>query len=216
MNKLSRRPVKARQSRWAATLATWLIQLGMQPNQVSIWGLLFAGLAGTFLILAKTSTDAASIGFLVAAGFLIQLRLLCNLLDGMLAIEGALKTPHGEIYNELPDRLSDVLILVCAGYSVPSPSWAPELGWAAAVVAVMTAYVRTFGGSIGASQYFCGPMAKQARMIVMTLACFAAVIEILTGAKSRAMVVGLALIIVGCVLTIGRRTVFIARELAPK
>ena len=39
---------------------------------------------------------------LAAAG--IQLRLLCNLLDGMLAVEEGFKSKTGDIYNDLPDR----------------------------------------------------------------------------------------------------------------
>jgi hypothetical protein len=48
---------------------------------------------------------------------------LCNLLDGMLAIEERSWVPAsagtvnqiGQIYNELPDRLADIVILVGAG-----------------------------------------------------------------------------------------------------
>jgi phosphatidylglycerophosphate synthase len=59
----------------------------------------------------------------------IQLRLLCNLLDGMVAIEGGFKTKTGEIFNELPDRLSDALILIGAAYSVPTVAATHDLGW---------------------------------------------------------------------------------------
>lgn len=54
--------------------------------------------------------------FLLAAA-MIQGRLLCNLMDGLMAIEGNLKSASGEIYNDAPDRVSDALILVGAGYA---------------------------------------------------------------------------------------------------
>ena len=46
---------------------------------------------------------------------------------------------------------------------------AAPLGWAAAVLAVLTAYVRVLGGSLGLTQHFIGPMAKQHRMFTLTL-----------------------------------------------
>src|SRR5439155_1006073 len=106
--------------------------------------------------------------FAAAAG--IQLRLLCNLLDGLVAVEHAKATRSGEIYNDLPDRLSDMLILIMAGYSAAALGirFAHELGWIAASLAVLTAYARVLGRSIGSGIYFIGPMAKQHRMALMT------------------------------------------------
>ena len=63
----------------------------------------------------------------LAAAACIQLRLLCNLFDGMVAVEGGFKTKSGEIYNELPDRVADVLILAGAGYAMPSSEWLHSL-----------------------------------------------------------------------------------------
>ena len=71
---------------------------------------------------------AQVVGPLVAA-CCIQLRLLCNVLDGLLAIEGGLQTKSGAVFNELPDRLSDTVILVCAGYAVGEMPWVSALGW---------------------------------------------------------------------------------------
>ena len=103
------------------------------------------------------------------AAVAIQLRLLCNLVDGMLAVEEGFSTKTGDIYNDLPDRISDVLILVGAGYSRGS-RMRSTLGWLAAVLAVLTAYVRVLGGSLGVTQHFIGPMAKQHRMFALTIA----------------------------------------------
>ena len=108
--------------------------------------------------------------FLIAIGG-IQGRLLCNLLDGMVAIEGGRKTRAGDIFNDLPDRISDPLIIVPAGYAITSLPFGPDLGWLAAVVALLTAYVRVLGHSAGTPDFFVGPMAKQHRMAVLTVAC---------------------------------------------
>jgi len=63
-------------------------------------------------------------------------------MDGMAAIEGGLRSPAGEIYNDLPDRISDALVLLAAGYSLSWPACARELGWTATLLAVISAYVR--------------------------------------------------------------------------
>src|SRR5439155_1499932 len=107
-----------------------------------------------------------------------QLRLLANMLDGLVAVEGGRKTATGDLFNEVPDRFADVLILASAGYAL---SWLGTLGitfgWLVAVLAVLSAYVRVFGGSLGFQQSFTGPMAKQHRMAILTLACLAYILE---------------------------------------
>lgn len=40
------------------------------------------------------------------------------MLDGMVAIEGGHQSKAGPIYNDVPDRFSDVIIFFCAGYTV--------------------------------------------------------------------------------------------------
>ena len=153
---------------------------------------------------------------MIAAAALIQVRLLCNLFDGMVAVEGGLKTKSGEIYNELPDRFADVFILVGAGSAAPHLSWMPLAGWLAAVAAVITAYVRTLGASAGTSQYFCGPMAKQERMALVTFASIIAAIIAWSGGSFPIIGWSLGLIVIGCVVTIARRFRRIILELENK
>ncbi len=210
---ITRRPIRARDTKWAAAIAHWLTKRGMKPNQISILSVVCAGLAGACLVFSSNQGLAMKIMFLINAAGFIQLRLLCNLFDGMVAVEGGFRTPSGEIYNEFPDRISDVLILVCAGYSIPLSKWGGDFGWAAAVLAVTTAYVRALGGAIGVSQPFCGPMAKQQRMAVVTVACLATIIESILHWREDMMLLALMVIILGCMLTIIRRIYMIVREL---
>ena len=146
----------------------------------------------------------------------MQLRLLCNLFDGMVAIEGGFKTKAGEIFNELPDRFSDAFIFIGAAYSMPEFAWTYELGWAAAVLAVVTAYVRALGASMGAGQQFIGPMAKQQRMAVMTATCVVGAFAPVWPWLARMIPVALALVVLGCVVTIFRRCHRIAQEMELK
>ena len=110
-----RRPIPSRNASWAIHTARRLQRMGVRPNQISILGVVFAAIAAVCFILAGRSEGGTRIALLLAAAMAMPLRLLCNLLDGMVAVEGGLKTPSGALYNEFPDRLSDPLILVGAG-----------------------------------------------------------------------------------------------------
>ena len=212
--RVTRRPIPARSASWATLAARRLQRAGVRPNQVSVLGVAFAAVAAACLILAGRSEDGARIALLVVAAAAMPARLLCNMLDGMLAVEGGLKTPTGEIYNELPDRLADLLILAGAGYAIGDVAWGPELGWAAATTALLTAYVRTLGAAAGASHHFTGPMSKPRRMHVLIAACLLSAVETAAGWPwGRTLAAALVLIIAGVVVTILRRLRLIVADL---
>jgi len=166
----ARRQLKTRDAKWAAALASWLARLGVSPNGISVASVAFAAVSGACYaaMLLRHSAWLDTVLLLLAAGG-IQLRLLCNLLDGMVAVEWGKGSRAGEIFNDLPDRLADTIILCAAGYAAGGRH-GPTLGWAAAVAALLTAYLRVLGRSVGAGTYFIGPMAKQHRMAVLTVA----------------------------------------------
>jgi phosphatidylglycerophosphate synthase len=208
-----RRLLATRNAGWARALARRLGRAGVRPNSVSVAGLLFALAAcGAFYLVPDLAPGVRPWGLLLAAAA-IQLRLLCNLLDGMLAVEEGFKNKTGDIYNDLPDRLADVLILVGAGYSLRNLPGGPTLGWAAAVTAVFTAYVRLLGGSLGRTQHFIGPMAKQHRMFTLTIATLLWAAETTIGLPPRAMPFGLWSIVIGSIVTAWRRTHRIVNEM---
>jgi hypothetical protein len=80
------------------------------------------------------------------------------------------------------------------------------------VAAILTAYVRVLGGSLGLAQHFIGPMAKQHRMFTLTIATLLAMGEALTALPPRAIAAGLVVIISGSIATAIRRTGRILRE----
>jgi phosphatidylglycerophosphate synthase len=174
-----------------------LVQAHVRPNQISLASLAAAVAAGYCLLRA----------WYPAAALLIPLRLLCNLMDGMVAIEGGLGSASGEIYNDLPDRISDALILCAAGYSLSWPAYARELGWSAALLSVMTAYIRLLGGASGLPQDFRGPMAKPQRMAVLIAACLLAPFD------TRFLALALGVIIAGSLATAALRLRRIVRQL---
>jgi phosphatidylglycerophosphate synthase len=174
----------------------------------------FATAGGAALYASDRPGTSSSAVLLVAAAACIQLRLLCNMLDGLLAVEGGFHGTLGDLFNEVPDRAADALLLVGAGYSIRETAFGPALGWAAALFAVLTAYVRLLGGSLGLGQSFIGPMAKQHRMFVLTLACLAAALESAAHLPPRSMAFALSVIVLGSAITALRRLARIAREMS--
>jgi phosphatidylglycerophosphate synthase len=205
-----RRPLKSRDRAWAKALASTLVRLRVRPNLISLFSIVFAGVAcAGFLLSVSALTCVQRLVWLVVASAGIQLRLLCNLLDGMVAVEGKMGSKTGEIYNDFPDRIADPLIIVPAGYAIGIPA----LGWAAGLLAVMTAYVRVLGGSMGVPQDFRGPMAKPHRMATLTIAAIADGVAGFYDWRGRLLFIALALIVLGTIVTMARRTARMAREL---
>lgn len=209
----ARRPLKTRQAAWANRLAQLLIKWHASPNIISITSVFFALCAGAALYFSPEFNGGERILLLVVAVGGIQGRLLCNMLDGMVAIEGGRQTKSGEIYNDLPDRVADALILIGAGYAAGKHTFGVELGFIAAALAIFTAYVRMLGGASGLKQSFIGPMAKQHRMFALTIACVLAILETRFTSAGTVLWAALIVISIGCLVTIARRTARIAREL---
>jgi phosphatidylglycerophosphate synthase len=212
----ARRPIRARSSGWAAAAATWLVRRGVTPNSISIASVAFSALAAGALLATRWATRPAALAGLFGLAIAgIQARLLCNLFDGMVAIEGGRAGPAGEVYNDFPDRIADPLILVAAGYAAGGP-WGADLGWLAACLALLTAYVRVLGRSLGAGIYFLGPMAKQHRMAVLTLACAIAAVAAVWKEHQAVLRWSLVLICVACVATVARRTARVVADLGAR
>jgi phosphatidylglycerophosphate synthase len=203
MTDSNRRPLKSRSTAWAQFLAGLLVRTGASPNAISVVSVVFA--AGGAILLLRYATTWG----LVGVALCIQLRLLCNLLDGMVAIEGGRKSATGALYNEIPDRVADSLIIVALGYA----AGAPAIGWYAALAAAVTAYIRALGGSLGQPQDFRGPMAKPHRMAVATLGCLAGAAEARLAGTHWALLVAIWIIAIGATLTCATRTRAIARRL---
>lgn len=203
MASTSRRPLRARSRPTSHAAAAWLARRGATPNAISTAGVVVAAAVGACLVLVPDAGTGTQIALLLAAALLIQLRLASNMLDGLVAVEGGLGTRTGPLFNEVPDRIADLLILVPAGYAISWVGWGPELGWAAGVLAVLTAYVRLLGGALGQEQRFSGPMAKPHRMFALTLACVASAIEAAAGGEFEgvALTLGLIAIAAGSALT---------------
>ncbi len=208
-----RRPLKMRGQAWVKALAAQLANWRVTPNRISIISVGWAAVAAGALAFWPQADGALRPLLLILAAVGIQMRLLCNMLDGMVAVEGGLRSPTGDLYNEVPDRISDSLILVGVGVGVQSLPYAEILGWSAALMAMLTAYVRAIGASLGQPRCFHGPMAKPHRMALLTVASLAtACCSILTWAP-WILWTALMVVVVGSAVTTVRRLQAITRHL---
>lgn len=197
----TRRPIGARNANWSRRIANWLIRKGVTPNTISFDSTIFAAAGGAALYLSAYLSGTAYVTALTIGILGCQLRLLCNLFDGMVAIEGGQAGKDGPFWNECPDRISDTLLFVGAGYAAS----APELGWAAAALAIFTAYVRELGRANGTDADFSGPMAKQHRMAMLTLGLLITASSVLWAPAKLALPIALGVIILGSAITVLRR-----------
>jgi phosphatidylglycerophosphate synthase len=211
---VDRRPIATRNRKWAQTATAWLARQNVSPNTISIAGMCACIMAG--IALGVTSIAYHRVLWLIAA-LGAQLRLTANMLDGMVALASGRASKTGELYNEVPDRVSDAAVFIGAGFA-----WGGNvtLGYVATMLAIFTAYIRAAGKIAGAPNEFCGPMAKQHRMFVITVICLYSAItprswQMVTfnNLQIGLMTLGLMVIVAGCVITVIRRVSRIARAL---
>ncbi len=207
----TRRELSSRKVNAFQKFAKFLVTLGLTPNQISILSMLFAIIGGGALSQLQ-NTENFYIFLLI--GFIgIQLRLLCNLVDGLMAIEGGLKTPTGELFNDVPDRFSDLFLFFGLSLSIQS-WWGPHLGWATSVAAILTAYVRTLGASMGQGHDFKGPLAKQHRMAVMNLTLILSGTEqLIFQHYNYSLITGFIILFVGSSVTVFTRLYRISKKI---
>ncbi len=200
----SRRPLASRGSAMAKRCAAALLRTGVTPNQISMASIVVSAVGAVALLAAPQSP-----WLFLATALCVQLRLACNLLDGMVAVEGGRGTPVGALFNEIPDRVADSFFLVAWGFA----SGQPWLGWSAALAAMATAYIRVLGGALGQPQDFRGPMAKQHRMALLTAACVAAFAEAIAFGHGVVLLGALWVVTVGSLWTCVARTRAVAARL---
>jgi len=199
---MDRRPLNSRDAGWAKALSRRLAATSVTPNQISIASMAFAAFAGlAFWGVAQTG-GFARVFLLLVAALGCQLRLVCNLMDGLVAIEAGKQAKDGPFWNEFPDRIADILIFAGLGLAVGQPA----LGWAAAVMAVLAAYTRELGRTCGLAADFSGPMAKPHRMALVTGAAVLAGFEGVWAGQGGVLTAALWVLVVGTAVTVARRS----------
>src|SRR6266550_9028891 len=155
----SRRPIAQMFRRTGDAAANLCVRLGIPPDAISYLSILAALTAA--LCFWKSGRNT---WLLFVAPLFCYLRLWFNMLDGMVALASGKASWRGEILNDLPDRVSDVLIFAGVAHS----GWMnPFIGYWAAMFALLTAYVGMFGQAVGVQREFSGVMSKPWRMVTL-------------------------------------------------
>lgn len=101
---------------------------------------------------------------LIGAVITILLRMTLNTIDGVMAIERGNLSLIGEIVNALPDRYSDVFLLLGIIFS---PLCNVTLGVAGMVSMFLVSYTGMLGGALGVDWQHHGPLGKVERLILV-------------------------------------------------
>ncbi len=210
----SRRPIAEAFRATARRTVCVCVRLGVHPDVISYSSVVAAALA------AACFWNAADHHWLlIIAPLPCYVRLWLNMLDGMVALAGGKASPRGEILNDLPDRVSDVLIFAGVAHS---GLCRVESGYWAAILALLTAYVGTLGQSVGARREFGGVMSKPWRMVALHAGSWL-LFALLTWNDGRIRAAGLTVldwtcitIVLGCIQTIAVRLKRILRSLATR
>ena len=157
----SRRPIGEGFRSTALSATALCVKSNIHPDAISYASVVAAAIAA--FCFWKSGFHPA---LLFVAPLFCYLRLWFNMLDGMVAIASGKASWRGEILNDLPDRVSDVLIFAGVAHS----GWMnPYLGYWAAIFALLTAYVGMFGQAVGVQREFSGVMSKPWRMVVLNI-----------------------------------------------
>ena len=162
----SRRPIADAFRKTAHAAVRLCVRWRIHPDAVSYSSIVVSCLAG--LCFWRASGHS---WLLILAPALCYVRLWLNMLDGMVALASGSASPRGEILNDLPDRISDVLIFAGVAHSGLCSLLS---GYWAAILALLTAYVGLFGQAIGVGRRFEGIMSKPWRMVTLHLGAWIA------------------------------------------
>jgi phosphatidylglycerophosphate synthase len=209
----SRRPIGDPFRRTAHGAVRFCVRHRIHPDVISYVSILAAALAAVAFWQARRAPWL----LLVAPAF-CYLRLWCNMLDGMVAIESGKASWRGEILNDLPDRISDVLIFAGVAHGGFN---AVISGYWAVIFALLTAYTGLFGQAVGVQREFSGIMSKPWRMVTLHIGAWTtwALIEWRGNLRFGGLTVldwTCVLVVAGCLQTITVRLRRIMRALAKR
>ncbi len=161
-----RRPIADGFRTTAYTAVRLSVQFNIHPDAIS-----YASIAASALAAACFWKASLHPWLLLIGPLFCYVRLWLNMLDGMVAMACGKASPRGEILNDLPDRVSDVLIFAGVAHSGLCN---PVSGYWAAIFALLTAYVGISGQAVGARREFGGVMSKPWRMVILHAGAWAA------------------------------------------
>lgn len=179
------------------------VRTGISADTLTLLAVPVAAFGGACLALS-----AAIPWLLLAVPVLAALRLVLNLLDGMVARSTGSTHPMGEVWNELGDRLADVLFI---GGLAFVPGVDPRLALGAVAAALLASYAGITSRAAGAARQYGGLMSKPGRMVALGLAAPLAFVA----GDPVWLVIAAVVICVGSLITLGQRVGAARAELEP-
>ncbi|MSQ13377.1 MAG: CDP-alcohol phosphatidyltransferase family protein [Dehalococcoidia bacterium] len=143
---------------------TMLARLGVTPNQLTILGLLIAGVAA--YLMAK--------GWFLAAGLVLLSSGFFDLLDGALARRTNRATPFGAVLDSVSDRVGEAAVFLglLIFYQASGDTWAVILSYLALVTSFMVSYARSRAEAVGVTGAV-GFAGRAERILILSIALIA-------------------------------------------
>ena len=194
--------IKPAAQRLVRPLVDWLVARGISADAVTFSAVPVAALGGICLALS----DSFSALLLLVPVF-AAIRLILNLLDGLVARRTGTTHAMGELLNELGDRVSDVLFIGGLAFVA---AVGPMLALGAVAAALLASYTGVVARALGVPRQYGGVMSKPGRMITLSIAAPLALIV----AEPWPLLAAALIILVGSLLTMAQRIIATRAALA--
>lgn len=126
------------------------------PNTISVFSLVFAGLTGLFFYLG---------GILLLASFVtLVLSALFDAIDGKVARLRNMSSKKGDLLDHVLDRYSDILIMLGFIFSIHAQVW---VGLLAVIGVLLTSYLGVQSQALGLKRNYSGILGRADRLVFM-------------------------------------------------
>ncbi|MCL4337588.1 MAG: CDP-alcohol phosphatidyltransferase family protein [Candidatus Thermoplasmatota archaeon] len=132
--------------------------MNINPNTISLFSLIFAGLTGLLFYLG---------GVLILASFVtLLLSALFDAIDGKVARMRNLSSKRGDLMDHVLDRYSDILIMLGFVFSIHAQMW---IGLLAIIGVLLTSYLGVQSQALGLRRNYSGILGRADRLVLMLI-----------------------------------------------
>ncbi len=132
--------------------------MNINPNTISLFSLIFAGLTGLLFYLG---------GVLILASFVtLLLSALFDAIDGKVARMRNLSSKRGDLMDHVLDRYSDILIMLGFVFSIHAQMW---IGLLAIIGVLLTSYLGVQSQALGLRRNYSGILGRAERLVLMLI-----------------------------------------------
>jgi archaetidylinositol phosphate synthase len=130
----------------------------VNPNTISVFSLVFAGLTGLFFYMGS---------YLILASFVtLILSALFDAIDGKVARLRNIASKKGDLLDHVLDRYSDILIMLGFIFSIHAQVW---IGMLAIIGVLLTSYLGVQSQALGLKRNYSGILGRADRLVLMLI-----------------------------------------------